>query len=314
MFDTAMLEVAIALVFTYLTLALVLTAITEAINQWLSLRSKTLQAALLRLLDDKDTRDDFFKHPLIRSLRESDDNHPSYIPSEMFARTVLEMAAKGRETVPATVADLRAVLQDPQAGIPEQPRLALLALLDEGVTSMDDARDRVAAWFDATMDRASGWYRRVIQSYTRWAALVLVLALDADTIGIARATWTDDALRHELVARAENVVAKGEDLPGLVRKQGAQLEAALAELRADELPLGWTTDDVELLVPGVLLPDHTLPPIVIAGNWLAKLAGLLVSAAAVSLGAPFWFDLLNRLVRLRGTVAPRPTKDGDDAS
>ena len=314
MFDTAMLEVAIALVFTYLTLALVLTAITEAINQWLSLRSKTLQAALLRLLDDKDTRDDFFKHPLIRSLRESDDNHPSYIPSEMFARTVLEMAAKGRETVPATVADLRAVLQDPQAGIPEQPRLALLALLDEGVTSMDDARDRVAAWFDATMDRASGWYRRVIQSYTRWAALVLVLALDADTIGIARATWTDDALRHELVARAENVVAKGEDLPGLVRKQGAQLEAALAELRADELPLGWTTDDVELLVPGVLLPDHTLPPIVIAGNWLAKLAGLLVSAAAVSLGAPFWFDLLNRLVRLRGTVAPRPTKDGDDVS
>ena len=30
-----------------------------------------------------------------------------------------------------------------------------------------------------------------------------------------------------------------------------------------------------------------------------KLAGLLVTAGALSLGAPFWFDLLNKLVNLR---------------
>jgi len=33
-------------------------------------------------------------------------------------------------------------------------------------------------------------------------------------------------------------------------------------------------------------------------------AGWLVSALAISLGAPFWFDVLNRFVVLRSTVKP----------
>jgi hypothetical protein len=318
MFDTAMLGVAIALVFTYLTLALALTAITEAINQWLSLRSNTLRDAVLRLLDDKDARDAFFKHPLIRSLRESDDAHPSYIPSELFTRTLLDMAAQGRAEGPAKVEELKELLRDPASPLPEQPRLAMLALLDDSVQSLDEARSRIGGWFDATMERASGWYRRIIQRYTRYAALLLVVAVDADTLAIARATWADDALRHQIVARAESVIQQGEDGPAVVRKQGEKLEIALAELQMDELPLGWSRADLDALIPGLIPrpptgdgsePSEGLraqrPGLMIAGAWLSKIAGLLVSAAAVSLGAPFWFDLLNRLTRVRAAIAPR---------
>jgi len=39
--------------------------------------------------------------------------------------------------------------------------------------------------------------------------------------------------------------------------------------------------------------------------WFLKLVGWLITALAVSLGGPFWFDLLNRLVDLRG-AGPRP--------
>jgi hypothetical protein len=35
-----------------------------------------------------------------------------------------------------------------------------------------------------------------------------------------------------------------------------------------------------------------------------KILGLLVTVLAISLGAPFWFDLLNRLVNLRSTGKP----------
>ncbi|AGZ41925.1 hypothetical protein [Actinoplanes friuliensis] len=38
-----------------------------------------------------------------------------------------------------------------------------------------------------------------------------------------------------------------------------------------------------------------------ARDWLLKLLGLVLTAAAAALGAPFWFDLLNRLVNLRST-------------
>jgi hypothetical protein len=52
-----------------------------------------------------------------------------------------------------------------------------------------------------------------------------------------------------------------------------------------------------------------------AGDWLVKVLGWLVTGLAVSLGAPFWFDLLNRVVDLRGagrrpesTPEPAPAK------
>jgi hypothetical protein len=37
----------------------------------------------------------------------------------------------------------------------------------------------------------------------------------------------------------------------------------------------------------------------VAGHWAFNFIGWLLMAIAVSLGAPFWFDLLNKLVNLR---------------
>jgi hypothetical protein len=37
---------------------------------------------------------------------------------------------------------------------------------------------------------------------------------------------------------------------------------------------------------------------------LARIPGVLISAGAVSLGAPFWFDMINKLVNLRQTGLP----------
>ena len=51
-------------------------------------------------------------------------------------------------------------------------------------------------------------------------------------------------------------------------------------------------------------------------DWLTKLMGIAITAAAVSFGAPFWFDLLKRLVSIRGSgpalplARDDPKKDG----
>ena len=36
-------------------------------------------------------------------------------------------------------------------------------------------------------------------------------------------------------------------------------------------------------------------------GWISKLIGLLITAGAVSLGAPFWFDIANKLVNVRAS-------------
>jgi len=59
-------------------------------------------------------------------------------------------------------------------------------------------------------------------------------------------------------------------------------------LQTDELgiPLGWADGTKQETLPNILL-------------------GWLLTALAVSLGAPFWFDILNKIMVVRSTVKPR---------
>jgi hypothetical protein len=309
MLDNAILDVALGLVFLYLVLALVCTAVAEAINQRLTLRASTLQDALLRLFDDPVARADFNMHPLIRGMRQSDDRYPSYVPSDLFVRTVLDLAARNFEA-PRSPEELRAILEHAGCTLPPQPRAALIALLDDA-PNLDVVRERVAVWFDQSMERASGWYRRHIQGYTRLAALAIVVALNADTLQIARAVWSDAGMRREVATQAEVVAKAGLDGPGQLKKQAEALQSDIIKLEAAGLPIGWDTTTLGELLPFLADPpreDTAGARLDTVLAWARKIAGLLASAFAVSLGAPFWFDLLNRLTGLRAGVTERASK------
>ena len=45
---------------------------------------------------------------------------------------------------------------------------------------------------------------------------------------------------------------------------------------------------------------------------LSKILGLAVTILAVMLGAPFWFDLLNKVTNLRGTGGKPASSSGND--
>src|SRR6185295_2923024 len=59
------------------------------------------------------------------------------------------------------------------------------------------------AWFNDSMDRVTGWYKRRTQLWTVSVAIVITLAANADTIGIARRLWTDPVLRNAMVEGAK---------------------------------------------------------------------------------------------------------------
>jgi hypothetical protein len=64
----------------------------------------------------------------------------------------------------------------------------------------------------------------------------------------------------------------------------------LSSFTFDQLPLGW---------------GHPVPRDVV--GWLGKLIGWVLSAVAISLGAPFWFDLLKKIAP--GTRMSGPSAD-----
>jgi hypothetical protein len=128
------------------------------------------------------------------------------------------------------------------------------------------------------MDRVSGWYKRQTQWILIAVGLVAAVGMNVDSVAIANRLYTHPAAREVLVEDAK-VVARhapaGTDTFETSRKE-------LADLR---LPIGWSGENVQL-------------------DTLRHIPGWLITALAATLGAPFWFDVLNRLMVLRSTVKP----------
>jgi hypothetical protein len=177
--------------------------------------------------------------------------------------------------------------------IPDSLRQSLTRIFETARSESDRydqalAKARIATeqWFDHAMDRVSGWYKRQTQLIVLGLALVVCFGSNADTFVIANTLFTDDAARQALVAQAVAQVQEGLDPRTLTGGGGPGLMGAQDrnEVAGYGIPLGWTVRDLPETIPG----------------WVARVSGLFLTSVAVALGAPFWFDLLNKLVSLRG--------------
>lgn len=289
MLGSQVLEVALGLVCIYLVISLGCSGIKEAISSVLSLRAKTLEAAIRNILNGPahDLAAQFFAHPLIaRTARPG--GKPSYISSHTFALALFDLLAPVEGSVPRTFQDLRKGTENlPDSAL----RSTVLGLLNTAQGDLNSARERVETWYDDTMDRVSGWYKRKAQVIITVASLVLCTAFNADTFMIVKQLWNDQALRNVVTMEAR---AEASRLHHVSNPTLGQVQEAIAA--ASSPPIGW-----KLSPKGV----RGLPQGAVA--WFEKVIGILISVVASAMGAPFWFDMLNKLVNLRLSGAPPPT-------
>lgn len=90
---------------------------------------------------------------------------------------------------------------------------ALLPLLDSAGGSLDKAIDNMEKWYDESMDRVTGWYKRYCQAFALILAFFVALGLNADTFEIGKAIYRDHVLRDSLVAMAVQDVKKPIEQP-----------------------------------------------------------------------------------------------------
>jgi hypothetical protein len=277
MFGSNILDVAIALVFVYLILSVVASGVNELIARIFGLRSKNLESGLRNLLRDDGIVDEFYDHPLIRGLgRDWGAKRPSYIPAQTFARVLLDIVG---EHAPAGQPSERTGFLL-RANVPSALRRPLEVFLAEVGEDMTRLRANVEEWFDHTMDRVAGWYKRRTQIALAVIALVVCAAANADTFRIVNVASRDKTIREAVVAAAgvaatDSSVVSSKRIDDLVEQVGSL-----------GIPLGWTAQSrAEDMPEG-------------RGPWALRIVGILITAAAVSLGAPFWFDVLNKMVKL----------------
>jgi hypothetical protein len=312
MFGSVMLDVLIGLVLVFLLLSLMCSAIREVIASWTRVRSKLLADGIRELLrNDPVLVRAVYEHPNVWSLYRGDldtatktNALPSYIPSKVFAMTLLDIAARGRDSSSAIQASPEASVLSVQnirrgignLGNPFVQRV-VLSSLDSAGDSVERAASGVETWFNSAMERVSGRYKKDTQRILFAIGVVMTVVLDVNSLAIGRQLYRDPAKREAAVAMAGAVAKEG------VPRTTADSQAQIAMRRLDSLglPEAWAG----ITVTGMWPDPHEWQAIRkhAGASWF----GWLITAFAISFGAPFWFDALGKLMAIRSTVKPKDT-------
>jgi len=322
------LDVTIGLIVIYLGLSVIASATLEVIANLRRSRTAFLRLALQRILDDhdgsgsaakgSDVTDNVLSHPLVANLgrpigpfsqllfRAKDG--PAYLSSERFADALLDVLKKnsGRENIDASIDAL------PEGGL----KVALSAMRSRSAGEEDFVL-RLRSWYDELMERAVGWYKRSAQVWLFAIGLALAVGLNVDTLQYSARLSCDGLLRGMLVDEA----AKFAD-SNIAASSGLSIIAASGQNTSPGTAPG-THSGCPSIFAGVSGTGCTGAESVVGNKDTCKqlpesqppmnLIGWLLTAFAVSLGAPYWLSLLRMLVALRSSLPiakPEPPEPG----
>lgn len=286
----------------FFLLSIVCSAINETIAMALSWRATDLKNALVRMLGPENAQ-------TVRASASADGN-PAYVDPKLLSKTVLEIL------IDAGDKNAGGPLQRAEAGINAIQNAAVRKRLLRSIELADGNiakfRIDVEDEFNALMDRVSGVYRRRVQTVLIVLAVIVTGIANADTFHVANTLWKNPELRTAVAAKA-NAISQGQRpasgdpaTPTDCKTSPQECTTAAIQRTASDvnkvkelgLPLGWGKEN---------RPPLELKPIV------SKILGLLITAIALTMGAPFWFDTLGRLSRLR-FAGNKPTESTTPAS
>ena len=350
MFNNVVLDVFIGLIFVFLLYSLLATILHELIAKWMNLRARMLQKALRRMLEDDkgsvletglpqlgtETKkffsrflkpinkgsmlEKFYSHPTIKYLGENKlFSKPSYLHAHNFSQTIIHLL-RGKDYDGRTTKESELIwkeLMENKLNINEETRLNLKNLFADARQDSFVFKHKLEDWFEETMERASGWYKKQTQTILLVIGFVIALIFNIDTIAIAKILMKDKKVREQMVQLA---MSKQEHYGALVDSTQKvkvtktsivngdttiisfdstikeHLTDKFLEITYDELNKD-ATDVMGIL--GLRGIDNKKSRSQYQHSLFFVFIGWLLTGFAISLGASFWFDLLNKFVKLR---------------
>ena len=330
------LETAIAVIFVIVVFSIIAYIIQELIAANLQYRGKMLKNSLKLLLDGRGNMstivDNIYNHPQIHKLQELSEKLPSYVPSANFALALIDQVAKN---APAASGDL---FNDFKAGITAFTAANgdLKTLLTDYLNTSSNIKElqvNIEKWFNEYMDRVTGWYKKNTAITMRLIAVAVAIGFNVDLIKITKAINSNSTLKANLVAAADKLadqpsyiknlyedninkrlslaaashkaeldsVTNAKDSSGITavnikieadkdsilknytKNRIVDIDTLLSKIDPSELPIGWNRNMITE----------------VRKDWLTTFIGWSLAAVAIMLGAPFWFDLLMKLVNIR---------------
>jgi hypothetical protein len=298
-------NVAIVLIGIYIALAVACSWLQEQIAAVFKLRSSTLLKGIAELVSrDADVLAQVSNHPLILSgSSEKGAQFPSYIDPRNFTQAFWQSV--GPVTKSVVDSPLTAAIVDPKESLTslvtainawspandtaKKLKMSAVALLNSAEGDYDKLLKATDAWFDAQMDRVSGWYKRTAQYYMLAIALVMAFGAGIDTIDIGRQLYASPAIAQAVSASVTAAVDS---------QKGAGDTSAAVNAVASAIKDSSQLQDLQ-----VVRLDWWMrrPPTgaVAEPSVAATIFGMIITTIAISLGAPFWFDILKGIINVR---------------
>ena len=299
---TVWLDVAIGLALIYLGLSLFVTIINEYIAQFANWRSKHLCASLEQLLSDPNNPNlgkILANNPGLKPFFDNDPGtQSSYIDPNTLARLLVGGLATMGENG-GSFKDISDVV-DKLSDSPLKAQLQALVRTTENNT--EKLVNSVSDWVDRSLTMLGESYKKRLQVSSFCIGLAAAIFLNIDTVALVEHLYKNKEARDATVALAvqitENTDAeqfeKCQKLNTKERESAPDCAALNGLINAIQL----RNDDL-----GKLPIGRGENAIADAEFWCsispASILGWLLTALSVSLGAPFWFELLNKLINVR---------------
>lgn len=193
----------------------------------------------------------------------------------------------------------------------------------ESEMGLGQIRNNLEVWYNDSMDRLTGSYKRRTQITIFLIGLLMALLLNVDSLLLANRLWQEPYRGNSLVTSAESITEENtdEELASNIQEGISSLKTLLSNIN---LPIGWLSaradtgsrEGTASASTCYIFPANSFNEYgVQIGNqcyqvvnaplpsdmtgWLLKALGLLLTGVAVSQGAPFWFDVLKKITNVR---------------
>jgi|GEM_PF-6480994 len=322
MLNSPILDIAIGLSFLYFLMGLITSSLNEMIMIKFESRPKKLKHAILNFLENdwNGIGEQIISSPYVKALKKKPNGFPSKIPANAFAQSIIDVIKEG-DDLPDDINDIRKKIKSSTI-ISGEAQTWVLGILDRSYGKVENFYLGLESAYDESMDRVKEWYTHQAKRWVFVIGLLLSIILNIDSIHVIKTLWSDEAKAKELAMLTEQSLnnieqdstnsgfilrdEKGQVLyryttsdslstPTELKKNYQQektnIQHTTATIKGLPIPMGWDADN--------LLEEITSPNMM---GQISRILGWLMTAIAIYLGAPFWFDLLKNIVNVKQTI------------
>lgn len=291
MFGIEALDVVIGMIFIYLLFSLFVTIVNETLSSLINVRGERLFESIKELIGE-DGIEELYNHPKIKVLTSK---------GNLLSKTKKNIESlKGKRLPEHIPHDIFGDL------LSKIPNTKINGTLDELEDSIKSSKEELADLFNHAMTSASEAYKRKLRWILIGLGLLISIGFNVDSISIFKTLKDNPEVRAAVVQQATDYLEIEIATSDSSKKDSlsiAELRVEIDSLRTTQidqlnssLGLGWEMKQGETLVQEIW--NVVSKPAI---HW-KQILGWLITTLALSLGAPFWFDLLKKVVNIKSEI------------